>query len=83
MSDKQNKENTGLETGALTENELEDVSGGFTIIDTCQHSWVEMTCNAIWGQCPNLKLTPSEGNYYLASCNKGYFSNERYSMTSI
>ena len=67
----------------LNENELNDVSGGFTIIDTCQHVWSQMICNAAWGQCPHLKLTPSEGNSYLASCDKGYFANQEYGNNAI
>lgn len=67
----------------LNDNELESVSGGFTIIDTCQKRWSEMICNAMWGQCPHLSLKPAEGNYYLASCNAGHFTDQKYSMTSI
>jgi bacteriocin-like protein len=67
----------------LNENELESVSGGFTIIDTCQKCWVEMICNAMWGQCPHLSLKPGEGNYYLASCDAGHFTNEKYNASSI
>ena len=63
----------------LNEKALEDVSGGFTIINTCQKRWSEMICNAMWGMCPNLSLTPSDkGKYHLASCKNGHFSNVEY-----
>lgn len=67
----------------LCENELDDVSGGFTIIDTCKHVWSEMICNAVWGQCPNLKLTPAKDNNFLVSCEKGYFKNQEYGNNPI
>lgn len=72
--------------GALQDNELESVSGGFelpTIIDLCQNQFVYQRCvNTPWGSCKNLSrvLVKKEEtiNHYNGTCAKGCFTNFPY-----
>jgi hypothetical protein len=72
----------------LSEQELEGVSGGFTLLDTCQNRWAPAICvDALWGICPNLSMKETGkrvGNfnnviYYKVSCDKGCFKDVDYS----
>jgi hypothetical protein len=69
---------------SLDDKELEDVSGGFTLIDTCQHQWDRNICaRALWGACQHLFMNKTgekagkiaNETYYLVSCDKGCFQN--------
>jgi hypothetical protein len=81
------KDKTAQDTKtSLDDNDLENVSGGFTIIDTCQNRWSPGICNAIWGACPHLSISQTDekcsfhNSYadYLVSCDKGCFVNITY-----
>ncbi len=89
-----NKKQAGIqssdmaEKAALNDQELAEVSGGFTLFDTCQNRWSPGICaEAIWGICPHLSMTETGkrvGNfnnviYYKVSCNKGCFKDMDYS----
>lgn len=75
------------EKAALSEQELNDVAGGFTLFDTCQNRWAELICaEAPWGICPRLdmkKIRDNFGNFdnvihYSVSCTKGCFKDVIY-----
>jgi hypothetical protein len=88
--DKNQKEDVVSKTeinASLNETDLESVSGGFTLIDTCQNRWAELICaEAIWGVCPHLdmkRVRVKAGNfdnviYYSVSCDKGCFKDVSY-----
>jgi hypothetical protein len=44
---REEKHSNESKNNTLEEQDLEDVTGGFTIIDTCQNRWVPGICNAI------------------------------------
>ncbi len=76
---------------AISESELENVSGGLwniTILDTCENSFVADKCFAsIWGKCPKLiienqKLSELNQKTYCFSCAKGCYTKLTY-MTNI
>ncbi len=75
---------------ALDERDLENVSGGFTLIDTCRKQWSPAICyDAIWGACPHLSITRLEEKHcvfhivitHSVSCAKGYFKDKIYDET--
>lgn len=71
---------------SLGEEELDGVSGGFTILDMCQNRWAPVVCNAPWGQCPHLDMKRTGEKCvnqnaiakYLVSCDKGCFKDIPY-----
>lgn len=80
-------DNQPASINSINDGELENVSGGITIYDTCTNQLEPFTClQAFWGKCPRLIIeekrlffesNPSYGFEYILSCSKGCFSKEK------